>query len=89
MKLHIENMRKEDQERRRIKITRHRSEPSELAHWNASDMNESNTHLKLVVEEMECKLNEMKTYGDTMNDLLNIERSRVRLRLIITRTFKL
>lgn len=82
-------MRKEDEERRKVRITRHRSEPSELAEWNSpnnlvSKMNESSTDWKLVLEkkniefdELKSKLNEMKTYGDTMNGLLNAERLRV------------
>ncbi len=87
VKTYIDNMRKEDQERRKVKLTRHRSEPSELAEWNASEnLNESNaTNWHLVLEkknlefdELKSRLNEMKTYGDTMNELLNAERLRVR-----------
>lgn len=89
VKVYIENMRKEDQERRKIRIAHHRSEPSELADWHKPDdigvkLNESSIDWKLVLEkkniefnEMKSKLNEMKTYGDTMNELLNAERLRV------------
>lgn len=89
VKVYIENLKKEDQERRKTKIAHHRSEPSELADWNKpTDLgvkfNESSIDWKLVLEkkniefnEMKSKLNEMKTYGDTMSELLNDERLRV------------
>lgn len=84
-------MRREDQERRKSNITRHRSEPSELAEWNAADSdvviikcNESSADWKSVLDkknhefdEMKSKLNEMKVYGDTMSELLKSERLRV------------
>lgn len=89
VKIYIENLKKEDQERRKVHITRHRSEPSELAQWNSPDdvvvnLEESSTDWKSVLDkknfefdEMKSKLDEMKMYGDTMNALLKAERSRV------------
>ncbi|XP_037035116.1 protein swallow-like [Bradysia coprophila] len=84
VKVYIDNLRKEDEERRRVKITRHRSEPSELAEWNKPDqLDQSSTDWRLVLEkknvecnEMKERLHDMKTYGDTMHDLLNAERLR-------------
>lgn len=86
VKVYIENMRREDQERRQISIERHRSEPSKLAEWHTSDANDSSAiDWQLVVEqknvevdEMKLRLYEMKSYGDAMNELLNSERLRVR-----------
>lgn len=86
VKVYIENMKKEDAERRKVIITRHRSEPSELAQWNSTnnvvvEMKDSSNDWKLLLEkknvefdEMKSKLNEMKAYGVTMNELLNNER---------------
>lgn len=85
VKVYIDNMRKEDQERRKGIITRHRSEPSELAEWNKADpLDQSSTDWKLVLEkktvecnEMKERMHDLKTYGDTMHELLNSERLRV------------
>lgn len=89
--MYIDNLKKEDEERRKSRITRHRSEPSVLAEWNSPGigavkmLNESSTdNLKSLLEkknqevdELKSRLEEMKIYGDTINDLLNTERSRV------------
>lgn len=89
VKIYIENLKKEDQERRKVQITRHRSEPSALSHWNSPNdvvinLEESCTDWKSVLDkkkfefdEMKSKLDEMKIYGDTMNALLKAERSKV------------
>lgn len=89
VKVYIDNIRKEDRERRKIKITRHRSEPSELAEWrepvdNYVKLDDTSTDWKLVRYELEKQLkdlksqvNEMKIYGDTMSQLLSNERFNV------------
>lgn len=88
MKAYIENLRKEDLEKHRARIRRHRSEPSELAKWGPPDdtvkFDDSCTDWKLVLQnkdqefnELKMKMNDMQIYGDTMNKLLSNERLRV------------
>lgn len=95
IKVYIDNMRKEDQERRRDKVTHHRSEPSKLAEWNnkPDQLDRSSTDWKLVLEkknveydEMKQRLDEMKSYGDTMHNLLNAERLQVRMQICYRET---
>lgn len=89
VKVYIDNIKKEDREKRKIRITRHRSEPSQLAEWCASDdhyarVDESSSDWKLVrfelekeLKELKSQVNDMKIYGDTMSQLLSNERLNV------------
>lgn len=84
VKVYIDKLKKEDLESRKRRITRHRSEPSELAVWKAPDDNNVKfndyTDWKLVQQEMvemKSRMNELQSYGDTMSQLLSNERSKV------------
>ncbi|KAJ6640887.1 hypothetical protein Bhyg_05820 [Pseudolycoriella hygida] len=80
VKIYIENLKKEDQERRQKTLIRHRSEPCQLSVCKSPDdylssLNGSGNDWKSVLEkkslefdELKSKLNEMKEYGDTMKE---------------------